>query len=171
MASEPAWSTDTTGNREADATNAPEPSKCNLIFLLQHDRRICSAPGFVSFDAGPFWVDWKFLHRLTVWTLDSSPSAGRRDPRRTLPQAKLVIIDHAGHDASKASITRELIRATSLQCSEQSYRAVGVTQNSQGVRRCRDEPIQCALQGRQPRKRSSLGSRNAVDQNLVTKTL
>jgi proline iminopeptidase len=34
------------------------------------------------------------------------------DLKRVWPHAKLVIVDDAGHDASNASITRELIRAT-----------------------------------------------------------
>ena len=34
------------------------------------------------------------------------------DLKRVWPRAKLVIVDDAGHDASNASITRELIRAT-----------------------------------------------------------
>jgi len=34
------------------------------------------------------------------------------DLKRVWPRAKLVIVDHAGHDPSNASITRELIRAT-----------------------------------------------------------
>ena len=34
------------------------------------------------------------------------------DLKRVWPSAALVIVDDAGHDASNAAITRELIRAT-----------------------------------------------------------
>lgn len=41
-----------------------------------------------------------------------SPIAWAWDLSRAWPRANLVIVDDAGHDASNASITRELIRAT-----------------------------------------------------------
>lgn len=34
------------------------------------------------------------------------------DLKRVWPRAELVIVDDAGHDATNAGITRELIRAT-----------------------------------------------------------
>ena len=41
-----------------------------------------------------------------------APIGWAYDLRRVWPRAKLVIVDDAGHDASNASITTELISAT-----------------------------------------------------------
>ena len=41
-----------------------------------------------------------------------APIGWAYDLKRVWPRAKLVIVDNAGHDASNAGITDELIRAT-----------------------------------------------------------
>jgi proline iminopeptidase len=53
-----------------------------------------------------------------------APIGWAYDLKRAWPRAKLVIVDNAGHDASNASITGELIRATN------EFAEIGEPQNS-----------------------------------------
>jgi proline iminopeptidase len=66
--------------------------------LLHHAERLADIPGVI--------VNGRFDFQ--------SPIAWAWELSKAWPRAKLVIVDDAGHDASNAGITRELIRATDL---------------------------------------------------------